>query len=123
MVYTSGTLALAMIEKLVHLDPDVMPLGQLAIEIEVPDGLIEILPRRRLPRHWRRVPAPPGTQRLGDAWVAARTSAVLAVHSVVVPSELNYLINPLHGDARRIKVVGIRPLSFDPRLFGARRHR
>ncbi len=118
MVYTSGTLALAMIEKLVHLDPDVMPLGQLAIEIEVPDAVIEVLSRRRLPRHWRRVPAPPGTQRLGDTWAASRTSAVLAVPSVVVPSELNYLINPLHRDARRVRVVGIRPLTFDPRLFG-----
>jgi len=121
VVYTSGTLALAVIERLVHLDPDLMPVGQVAIEIEVPDALVERFPPRRLPRNWRRVPAPASTQRLGDAWVAARRSAVLAVPSVVVPRELNYLINPLHRDAGRIKVVARGPFSFDPRLVGAGR--
>jgi RES domain-containing protein len=121
VVYTSGTLALAVIEKLVHLDPDVMPIGQVAIEIEMPDALVETFPRRRLPRYWRHIPAPASTQRLGDTWVAAGRSAVLAVPSVLVPRELNYLINPQHRDARRIKVVARRAFSFDPRLFGAGR--
>jgi RES domain-containing protein len=58
----------------------------------------------------------PTTQRLGDAWIAAGRSAVLAVPSAVVPTELTYLINPLHPDAARIKVVGRRAFAFDPRL-------
>jgi len=33
-----------------------------------------------------------------------------------VPTELNYLINPLHPDAKRIKVVRRRSFAFDPRL-------
>jgi RES domain-containing protein len=110
---------LAVLEKLVHLDPDLVPVGQVAMEIEVSDALVEMLPPRKLPRHWRRLPAPAATQRLGDAWVAAGTSAVLAVPSVIVPGELNFLINPAHPAAARIRVVARRPFSFDPRLFGA----
>ncbi len=34
----------------------------------------------------------------------------------VVPAELNYLINPLHPDTARIKVVGRRAFAFDPRV-------
>jgi RES domain-containing protein len=116
VVYASSTLSLAVLEKLVHVDADVMPLGQLVMEIDVPDRLVTTLLRRRLPRGWRRIPPMPTTQRLGDAWIAAGRSAVLAVPSAVVPTELNYLINPLHPDAARIKVVGRRAFAFDPRL-------
>lgn len=116
LVYASGTLSLAVLEKLVHVDPDIMPLGQVELEIDVPDRLITRLPRRRLPRGWRRLPPIRATQLLGDAWVAAATSAVLAVPSAIVPAELNYLINPLHQDSARIKIVRRRSFSFDPRL-------
>lgn len=118
MVYTSGTLSLAVLEKLVHVGPDVMPPDQMVIEIELPDGLVTAIARRSLPRGWRRIPATSATQRVGDDWVAAGTSAALAVPSAIVPSELNYLINPLHPDAARVKVVRRRSFAFDPRLFG-----
>lgn len=117
MVYASGTLSLAVLEKLVHVDPDVMPLGQMVLEIELPDGLITAVAQRSLPRGWRRIPPIAATQRVGDDWVAAGTSAALAVPSAVVPTELNYLINPLHPDAVRVKVIRRRSFAFDPRLF------
>jgi RES domain-containing protein len=117
VVYAFGTLSLAVLEKLVHVDPDLIPVGQAVLEIEVPDGLVTTLAPRRLPRGWRRIPPIPATQRLGDAWVAEATSAVLAVPSAVVPTELNYLINPRHPDAAQIKVVRRRPFAFDPRLI------
>ena len=116
LVYASSTLSLTVLEKLVHVDPDTMPLGQVELEIDVPDRLITTLPRRRLPRGWRRIPPIRATQLLGDAWVASAISAVLAVPSAIVPAELNYLINPLHPDAARIKIVRRRSFSFDPRL-------
>jgi hypothetical protein len=36
---------------------------------------------------------------------------------VIVPSEVNVLINPAHPDAARILVVGRNPFTLDPRLF------
>ncbi len=122
VVYASGTLALAILEKLVHVDIDLLPVGEVVLEIDVPDALISAFPPRRLPRGWRRTPASAATQRLGDSWVRAGGSAVLAVPSVVVPSELNYLINPSHQDASRIRVMRRRPFAFDPRLLAQSQH-
>jgi RES domain-containing protein len=116
MVYASGTLSLAVLEKLVHVDPDIMPVGQMVLEIEIPDGLVTVVARRSLPRGWRRSPPIGATQRVGDQWVAAGTSPALAIPSAIVPTELNYLINPLHPDAARIKVMHRRSFAFDPRL-------
>jgi RES domain-containing protein len=41
---------------------------------------------------------------------------VLAVPSAVIPQELNYLLNPLRPQFRRIRVRNPEPFLFDPRL-------
>ena len=53
----------------------------------------------------------------GPAWLAAKTSALLVVPSVVVPPEDNILINPLHPDAKGIKATNTGQWQFDHRLF------
>src|SRR3972149_4085147 len=76
--------------------------------------------RRRpahLPPDWRAYPAPRACAELGTRWIAARSTAMLAVPSAVVPSEPDYLLNPLHADFRRIRVGRPQPFSFDPRLW------
>jgi RES domain-containing protein len=117
VVYTSHSLALACLEVLVHLDPELMPRDMVAFAIDVPEEVeIKELRVSDLPKSWRRYPAPRSLQRFGDAWLDGGESAVLRVPSVVVPNEHNYLINPLHHDARHMKVVAKSPFSFDPRL-------
>jgi RES domain-containing protein len=41
----------------------------------------------------------------------------IRVPSVIVPSEANILINPVHPDAARITLLARNPFSLDPRLF------
>jgi RES domain-containing protein len=57
------------------------------------------------------------TQSLGDAWLAARTSALIRVPSIPSPESWNYLLNPLHPAAARIKVDWARRITYDKRLF------
>ncbi len=122
VVYASHSLALACLEVLVHLDPELMPRDMVAVAIDVPEGVeIKHFMVSELPKSWRRYPAPRSLQRLGDAWLDGRQSAVLGVPSVVVSNEQNYLINPLHHDARHIRIVAKTPFSFDPRLLAHRR--
>lgn len=124
MVYTASYLSLAVVEKLVHVDPDVMPDRLVAFEIEIPDedAAREILPLDRLPAHWNAEPPGPGTRDLGRAWLTDLTRpGVLVVPSAVVPREANYLLNPAHPDARRWAVVSREPFRFDARLLGRRR--
>lgn len=117
VVYTSSALSLAILELLVHTDPDLVPRDLYAFEIEVPASLVpDHLDVSILPSGWRDIPNHPACRAAGDAWLEQRSHALLGVPSAVVPEELNYLINPAHADAALIKVVRSRPFSFDERL-------
>lgn len=115
VVYTSGTLSLALVEVLVHLPSGILS-AYSAVRIEFEQSLVTVFGFAELPGNWKDHPAPPETKAIGDKWVAERKSPVLEVPSVVVPNESNYVLNPFHpafGDIR----IG-RPMSFpfDPRL-------
>ena len=122
IVYASESLALASLEVLVHLDLDLPPNDLLALQIDIPASVsLTDLPLADLPRNWRRHPAPRSLPKLGDAWLDGGESAVLRVPSALIPSEFNYLINPLHSDARLITVVARSRYAFDPRLIKMQR--
>jgi RES domain-containing protein len=114
VIYASGSLALAMLERLVqrrNLG------GTLLVEALVPDDLpIEDL-MAAPPANWRALGSPEAAA-AGGAWAAAGRSALLRVPSALVPREANYLVNPAHPESRRITVGAPEPLEWDPRLFG-----
>lgn len=115
--YASDSLALASLEILVHCETDLVPRDLVAVEIHVPSGVtVEELGEGALPRSWRRYPAPPSLQRLGNAWLDRSSACVLRVPSALVPSESNFLVNPVHPDLRKLRVIRKEPFRFDPRL-------
>jgi RES domain-containing protein len=118
IVYASQSLALATLEVLVHVDPDLAPDDLVAIEIDVPKRVrvIRLTPAKLL-GSWRRYPAPRSLQKVGNTWLDCLETAVLCVPSAVIPSELNYLINPLHPQVRHVRVVSKTAFAFDPRLI------
>ena len=124
MVYTASHLSLAVVEKLVHVDPDLIPDRLVAFEIEIPDegASREEFPLNHLPADWSAEPPGAGTRDIGRAWLTDLTRpGVLVVPSAVVPRETNYLLNPAHPDARRWSVVSREPFRFDARLLGRRK--
>lgn len=72
-------------------------------------------PRAELPSGWDTEPPSPISQQLGDAWVKASRSALLALPGVLT-GEANYFINPAPPDFARIRIGRPAPSSFDPRL-------
>lgn len=116
VVYTSSTNSLAALESLVHLNPPVL-FNYIAIRIEFDDALLETVPPKALPADWRVEPPPPSSKAIGDAWVREARSAVLAVPSVIIPGEPNYLLNPAHPDFRKISIGKPAPFALDPRLL------
>jgi RES domain-containing protein len=116
VVYTSGSQALAALETLVHLNPPVI-FSYVAIRVEFDDSLVEEFPRRKLPADWNVSPPPPSTQSIGDVWARELRSAVLAVPSVIVSGELNFLLNPAHPDFRKVRIAKPLGFAFDPRLI------
>jgi len=121
VVYTSGTLSLAAIELLVHVDPDEAPEDLVAIAVELPAGIEvgEIL-AEELPEDWRSYPGPEALKDLGSAWARSGGTPVLRVPSAVIPEEANYLLNPRHGVASGLTIRKQTPFSFDRRLWKTR---
>ena len=118
LVYTAESRALAMLEVAVHLDLNQdLPTDRFYVEIEIPDDMTILeLNIKDLPPSWDSKPPGTITQNIGDEFVANLEAAVLKVPSSIVPEESNYLINPNHPDAKRIKVRKSMPMVFDGRL-------
>lgn len=117
-VYSSGSLSLAALEQLIHVDHEDAPDDLVSIRITIPETVsIEVLTVGDLPAAWRVSPSPTSLQSRGRKWIESGSSPVLRVPSVVVPSENNFLINPKHLQARLISAQVLGTFDFDPRLF------
>lgn len=117
VVYTSSTLSLAALEYLVHIDIEDAPGDLIAMQIEAPDDVpIEKVAADGLPDFWRREPRHRACVEIGERWLAQGQMLALRVPSAVIPEEANWLINPAHSDAGRLRVMSARRFTFDPRL-------
>lgn len=115
-VYASASKSLAVLEVLVHLDVG-RPLPRLvAFSFDLDSRLIDRLGVAQLPRHWRTFRGLEATQRIGDEWLASGRALALAVPSVIVPEELNYVLNSAHPAFGRLKFGRSIPFLLDPRL-------
>lgn len=117
IVYTAGSLALAALEMLVHLNDDEMLSNYSFITAEVPPEIIlKVEDFTALPANWFDSPAPLAAQKIGDDWTRSSASAVLEVPTSIVPLEKNYLLNPAHADWSKIVFGKPHEFVFDERL-------
>ena len=117
MVYTAGTLSLALLEIIVHLEIKHTLKYFKAIPITFNESLVESVPMGSLPLTWDSTPPSFITKTIGDKWIRQSASAVLCVPSAVVPNEKNYLLNPRHPDFKKIKIGEPIDLPADPRIL------
>lgn len=118
IVYTADSRALATLEVSVHLDlSEDLPSDRFYVEIQIPDEItIQEVNLNDLPPEWNSKPPTLITQTIGDDFVYYNEAAVLKVPSAIVPQEFNYLINPNHEDASKIKILSTKKMSFDSRF-------
>lgn len=116
VVYAAESIALAALELLVHLHDRETLYAYSVHAVHFADRHVMTVKPRSLPAGWRRSPAPHALAAIGDAWLADRTSVVLAVPSAVIPMETNYLVNPEHPDFSSLTTEGPLDFDFDPRL-------
>jgi RES domain-containing protein len=115
IVYLADSPPGALIEILVHQEitsPAALPDTYRLLIIEVNDTVapMECPP---LPPDW---PSRVDTTRAeGDDWLARGASALLRVPSAIMPDVCNVLLNPLHSDIGKIRIVEVRDVPFDPR--------
>lgn len=116
VLYASTSIALAVLETVVHLDGP--PFNRYLVEITVPDAVLAKAAALDAAAHvgWDAIPESRTSVDAGDRWLASQSSALLWVPSVVVPEEWNVLVNPLHADATSISARKVRRFTYDPRL-------
>lgn len=112
-VYLASTESLAMLEVMVHLEDNQLLKAYALLEVTIPEEWLMQLPEDVLPADWRTEPAPPSTAEIGDDWLEGQSSLALALPSVVVPREMNYLVNPDHPDFQAL-ADSAKEIDFSP---------
>lgn len=116
VVYTSGSLALAVLEQFVHIAKSEASLRFVYMSIVIPDSVrVEII--EDLPKNWRDEPPTNATRAIGTDWLKSGNSAVLRVPSVIIPTEFNFVLNPAHPDFKKMTISHHEFFTFDPRMW------
>ena len=117
-VYTSSTRALALLETLAHTPAKMLNEKiYLLITLSIPDSIQpEILDTNKLAAGWDAPDARSLTKKLGDNFLRSKKGLLLLVPSVLIAEENNYIMNPLHMDMKKLKLVNKRRINFDARV-------
>ena len=118
VVYAAGSRSLSALEFLVHVPMALAPEDLSIMEINIVETVgREAVNERQLPSNWRDYPAPEQLAEIGTNWIKSKSSLLLDIPSAVVNREMNTLINPLHEDIKKVRVVSVEKFSFDSRLL------
>lgn len=108
VVYFGASPAIVVLEKLAHVDPGALSgdllLGHFAGDLTV-ESMTELDPGD-----------PVACRARGERFFEAARACALRVPSVVLPEEINYVVNALHPEAGGIRLVSERSFFFDERL-------
>lgn len=122
MVYCSSNIALCVLETIVHIETDDLPLNRYLVEIQIPESIWK---SRDVLAHptvgWDARPCSATSLNIGATWMQQRKSALLFIPSVIVPEEFNILINPLHPDSKFITPHKVRHFDYGRRLTVAKK--
>jgi len=114
VVYFGASAAIVVLERLAHVDPDLLPDDLILAQFDLPDS-VEQTRVVDLPARWTQNEA--GARRIGDQWRQDGVSCLLIVPSAILPEESNFLLNPQHPAAQSLRLIRQRPFAFDPRLI------
>ena len=117
MVYTAGSLSLALLEIIVHLEFKETLKYFRAIPVDIHIGSVRTVDPESLPSGWNDALPHPSTQLIGNRWIRDLSSPVLQVPSAIVPLENNYLLNPAHPDFSGVQIGDAVRLPVDLRVM------
>ena len=115
-LYTSESRALAVLEYTVNVNIDDIPRALSLTTIEIPDRAIRVLNENDLPGDWKLSPAPSSTKDFGSKLLLAAAEPIIKIPSTVIPDEFNYLLNPLHSDSKKFKIIDTSDFVYDVRI-------
>lgn len=115
-LYTSESRALSLLEYTVNVNIEEIPRALSTVVIEIPESEILIITEGSLPGNWKQFPVPSTTQDFGSHLLKTAKKSVIKIPSSVITEEYNYLLNPLHLNSKKFKIVSITDLIYDLRI-------
>ncbi|MEO6436989.1 MAG: RES family NAD+ phosphorylase [Tepidisphaeraceae bacterium] len=116
VLHAASSIALAGLEYLVHARKP--PVDLVLVAIDLPEvAPIEQPKLGDLPDDWASPLPSEHCQAWGRKWCESARALALAVPSVIVPEERNYVINVAHSAMPHVALKSIRRFAFDLRLI------
>lgn len=115
VLYTSEFISLAILEILVRASKYTSPDSYTLTSFEIPDKNMVQIEYKKLRMDWKSNLN--YSQEIGENFIIANNTLCLKVPSAIVSQENNFLLNPLHVDFKKIKIVGSELLELDKRLI------
>ncbi|MEO6844758.1 MAG: RES family NAD+ phosphorylase [Ginsengibacter sp.] len=113
-LYTSQYISLAILEILVRATKTTSPESYTLNSFEIPDSGVYQIQLKKLKNNWKTDLK--YTQGIGEDFLNANQSLCLQVPSAIVTQESNFLLNPLHTDFKKVKIIASELLDLDKRL-------
>ena len=114
-LYTSQYISLTILEILVRATRSTTPNSYTLTSFEIPDNSIYQIQLNKLKNEWKYDLN--YTQGIGEDFLTDNQSLCLKVPSAIVPQENNFLLNPLHREFKRVKIIASELLELDKRLI------
>lgn len=117
-LYTASSRSLALLETLAHTPAKILQLkSYILVTLFVPDTVpSQAIDFKELPERWDASDIHPFTQKAGDNFLLQNNNLLLSAPSVLMPEENIFVLNPLHSDMKKVKIVQKREIRFDHRM-------
>lgn len=113
-LYTSETKALCVLELASNVLWYEIPEDLSITTYYLPDDSPVIFHESDLPPNWMETPAPASTKEWGTKQL--ENHLALRLPSVIIPSEFNFILNPLHSEFKKVRIKDAEPFIFDRRI-------
>lgn len=114
-LYTSQYISLAILEILVRATKATSPDSYTLTSLEVPGNGVYQIQLKKLKNDWKSDLK--YSQGIGEDFLNENQSLCLQVPSAIVSQENNFLLNPLHPDFKKVKIISSELLELDKRLL------
>jgi RES domain-containing protein len=114
-LYMSEFISLSILEILVRASKSNSPDTYTLLTVQVPESSIVNIELKKLKNDWQNHME--YTRAIGSDFLKTNQSLTLKVPSAIVPQEHNFLINPVHKDFKKVKIVDSELLELDKRLL------
>lgn len=116
VLYTSENISLALLENMIYRAGCGFNNDYKIMVMEVLSEKIEKIDLRSLPENWRKLEAYSELQEIGDLWYEQQKNLILKVPSSILPENFNIILNTVHPDFKKVKLIDVLDYEPDARL-------